>query len=187
MISDIIKSTIKEKGIPIYIGRFCPMHNGHEALIKGVRDASPRNHIVFIGSCNQPISYRNIFTFEDRLDFIRKVFGEQLTVAGLPDFKGDNRSWFLSLDQLVRLAGHDPSDVVFVGGCAEDVQWFEENNRSTVIVNRFDGITQNISGTEIRDCLITGNSHKLNKLINPEIVPLVLERFEKRWGEFKKT
>ena len=188
MIAKLIKENVVDAGkIPVYIGRFCPIHNGHEAIMRGILEASPDNHIVFVGSCNQPISYRNIFTFEDRIDFIDQVTGGQLITAGLPDFKNDNKSWFLSLDKLIQLGGYLPKEIVFIGGCREDIEWFEENKRATLVVNRFEGFTQNISGTEIRDSLITGNTKRLNTLINPKIVDVVLERFNQRWSEFKRT
>lgn len=160
------------------------MHIGHQAMIGGVVDAT-RNHIIFVGSCNEPISYRNLFKFADRVGFIKAIH-TKARVAGLPDFRGDNDSWFKSLDCAISLTGADPKDVVFVGGCQADVAWFEESNRDAVIVNRYSGVTANISGSEIRDHLITKNYSELINVIDSRIIDDVIAKFENRWKEFKK-
>lgn len=169
----------------IHIGRFCPMHLGHQRMIGAVATAAPTNHMILIGSCNQPISYRNLFEFKDRLEFIRIVY-PSLTIAGLPDFRGDNDSWFANLDCMIANTGTHPKDVVFVGGCEEDIAWFKHAKRQTHVVNRFSGVTPNISGTEIRDHLITGNTKKLDDLLDPRIVPAVMDRFRVQWEKFRQ-
>lgn len=168
----------------IYIGRFCPMHFGHQAMIGGVSKAAPDNHLILVGSCNQPISYRNLFDFKDRLEFIRNVF-PNLTIAGLPDFRGDNDSWFDNLDCMIAMSGIHPKDAIFVGGCIEDIAWFRERGRATWVVNRFSGTTMNISGTEIRDHLITGKLDKLEKFLDPRIIPMVAARFKTQWEKLR--
>ena len=168
-----------------YIGRFCPMHLGHQAMIGGMIHAAKVNHLLLIGSCNQPLSYRNLFGFADRLSFIKTVYPDA-NVVGLPDFKDDNASWFTQLDCLIRLAGAEPSDVVFIGGCEEDVEWFGQFDRKVAIVNRFEGITTNISGTEIRDHLIEKRYEKLDGLLDRRIVPQVIEKFAPQWEKLRK-
>lgn len=168
----------------VYVGRFCPMHLGHQVIISGIQRSSD-NHLILIGSCNQPISYRNLFDFKDRLDFIKIVF-PHIKIAGLPDFRGDNDSWFRNLDSMLSITGQYPGDAVFVGGCEEDVALFRANNRSVHVVNRFSGLTKNISGTEIRDHLINSNVAKLDECLDYRIVPTVLERFKAQWEKFKQ-
>lgn len=169
----------------VYVGRFCPMHLGHQAMIGGVFYAAPSNHLVLIGSCNQPISYRNLFGFKDRLEFIKLVY-PHLKVTGLPDFKDDNASWFENLDCMISLTGTDPKNVVFVGGCEEDITWFNLANRQTFIVNRFSGLTLDVSGTKIRDHLITGEHKKLEGLLDSRIIPIVISKFKTQWEKLRQ-
>jgi hypothetical protein len=168
----------------LYVGRFCPTHIGHQAMMGGVIEAFEDNHIILLGSCNEPMSLRNIFTFSDRRSFIKTLFPAS-NVAAMPDFKDDDSSWFHALDDMIRLKGYTPERTAFIGGCKEDVQWYYDMARNVHIVNRFQGTTVNVSGTEIRDHLIGGNKEKLETLIDPKIVPDVLETFSERWTEFR--
>jgi len=169
----------------VYIGRFCPMHLGHQAMIGGVYKTAPNNHMILIGSCNQPTSYRNLFDFKDRLEIIKTIYPD-LTIAGLPDFKGDNDSWFANLDCMIATTGTHPKDVVFVGGCEEDITWFKVANRATFLVNRFSGVTLNVSGTEIRDHLITGHYDRLAGLLDNRIIPTVIDKFKTQWAKLRQ-
>lgn len=168
----------------LYVGRFCPVHLGHQVLMGGMIKAFPENHAILIGSCNEEMSLRNLFNFTDRHDFIRILFPES-RIAAIPDFN-DDESWFNALDGIIRLAGVEPSRAAFIGGCEEDVAWYYRNSRNVHIVNRFSGTTINVSGTEIRDHLISRSHKKLLKLLSPKIVDLVCERFDLRWNEFRR-
>ena len=54
----------------VLIGRFQPLHNAHLEIIK--RCTALADHLVIIvGSANQPRTYKNPFTFEERSRMIR--------------------------------------------------------------------------------------------------------------------
>lgn len=184
-ISKQLEHLVKAGKKLVYVGRFCPMHLGHQAMIGGMIKAAPDNHLVLIGSCNQPLSYRNLFSFTDRVSFIQTVF-PNVKFAALPDFKEDNTSWFLALNALITLSGKCHEDAVFIGGCEEDIQFFIESGRETFIINRFSGITEKISGTEIRDHLITGNIEDLKKYLDERIIDEILYEFKKQWDKLKR-
>lgn len=168
----------------VYVGRFCPMHIGHQAMIGGMIGAAPENHLLFVGSCNQPLSHRNMFGFVDRANFIRTVFPE-VRLAALPDF-ADDTSWFEALDCSIRLTGKDPVGAVFIGGNEEEVQWYRQNNRRVIIVDRFSGVTTNISGKEIRRHLIAGDQEKLKTMLDPWILEPVMERFKEQYAKLEQ-
>lgn len=184
-IAEQLKALKGEFDLVLYVGRFCPMHIGHQAMIGGILNAFKDDHLILIGSCNEQMSMRNLFNYRDRRDFISEVF-PSANVTGIPDFKDDDDSWFRNLDDLIRLKGSTPEKTVFIGGCTEDVEWYYTMKRKVHIVNRFSGATTNISGTEIRDHLIGHNTEKLMQLIDPKIVQLVQERFGERWEEFRR-
>lgn len=184
-IASELKKLRETYNLLLYVGRFCPMHLGHQGMTGGMIGAYPDNHLLLIGSCNEEMSLRNLFTYTDRNDFIKAIF-PNARIAPMPDFEKDDVSWFKALDDLIRLAGGDPKTTAFIGGCEEDVQWYYRMNRNVHIVNRFSGTTVNISGTEIRDHLIKGDKKRLAKLMDPNIIDLVMERFSLRWEEFRR-
>ena len=172
-----------EKKFGIFVGRFSPMHLGHEAVIRSMIEACGiDNCLVFIGSSNTKMSYRHLFSYEDRRGFIKAVFPD-LQIAPLPDHPTDEE-WLLVLDDIISLKNIDPKQVIFFGGCEEDVYFFVEAGRRHQLINRFDGSTPKISATEVRDALI--EKRPFDKLLNPLIVNAVKECFDLRWESFKK-
>jgi nicotinic acid mononucleotide adenylyltransferase len=182
-IAETLRQDAEEKGATfgVYIGRLCPMHLGHQALVEGLLEVFPQNHAVFIGSCNRPISIRNLFSYGDRSDFVKAVF-PRVRIAPLPDFETDE-SWFRALDDLIYILGAEPKNVIFIGGSKEDVDFFYNNGRTVHIVNRYTGPTKKVSGSEIRDAMI--EKHSLDGLLDPKVISLVTERFPTRWSELR--
>jgi nicotinic acid mononucleotide adenylyltransferase len=165
-----------------YVGRLNPMHLGHQALIEVLVEAFPENHLILVGSCSHPVSIRHLFKFSDRARFISKVF-PSARIAPLPDFDNDEE-WFHAMDKIMCAAGMDPSKTVFIGGCEEDVSFYHGRGFIVEIINRFGGVTKNVSGTEVRDTLIQGRS--LRSLLDPRIISDVKETFRLRWSEVKQ-
>ena len=106
-----------------------------------------------------------------------------MKVVGLPDYPNDEE-WLVALDDLISATGINPAEVIFFGGCEEDILFFYEAGRNCQIINRFDGTTPKISSTEVRDCLIYGRT--LEGIIDPTIVNEVQNLFKQKWERFKK-
>lgn len=171
----------------VYAGRFCPMHFGHQAILGGIikaSNASDNGHLIVLGSCNRALNYRSMFDFADRVRFIKTVYPE-ISIAPLPDFES-NTDWLNALDMLIELTDDTPEQCTYVGGCEEDICWFIDDNRNTKIINRFGGQTLNVSGTEIRDHLITNNHEKLKEMLDPRIIPDVTARFAVQWDRLRR-
>lgn len=172
-----------EQKFGVFVGRFSPLHIGHEAVIKGMIDTfGLENCLIILGSSNAPISYRHLFSYEDRRRFIKEVFGN-IAVVGLPDYP-TNEEWLLALDDILALRQIDKNSVVFFGGCEEDIYFFLENRRQCKLFNRFDGETPKISATEVRDALV--RERALDNLLNPKICESVKLSFTIRWEKLKK-
>ncbi len=166
----------------VFVGRFCPMHLGHEAIIRKMLDES-ENPVIVIGSSNNSPSMRHFFSYEERRSVIKKVFPE-IPIVGLPDYSND-AAWLVALDDILRVTGADPAtSVTFFGGCEEDVRFFFEAGRACLLTNRFDGSTPKISATEVRDALIHDRS--LENLLNPAVAGDVKALFTEKWEQFKK-
>ena len=167
----------------VFVGRISPLHLGHEIIINQmIKICGWRHCLAIIGSSNANISFRHLFNYEDRRNFLKTSF-ENLAVVGLPDYQTD-REWLVALDDILMLSGVDPKQATFFGGCDEDVRFFIDAGRSCKIINRFDGSTPKISATEVRDALV--HDRPLNDLLNPQIVSIVREIFAERWDQLKR-
>jgi len=172
----------KENGFGVYVGRFSPMHLGHQVLIKNLLTTYGERHLILVGSCNHLVSFRHLFTYQDRCEFIRRVYPD-VRLVGLPDFE-ENGDWFRQLDDTLALAHIDPAHATFVGGCQEDISFFIDSGRSVQIFNRFSGATPKVSATEVRDALIEHRA--FDHLVDAQIVDLVQQRFGLRWATLRK-
>jgi nicotinic acid mononucleotide adenylyltransferase len=171
------------KDFGVFVGRFSPMHIAHEIVIRHMIEIyGIENCMVVLGSSNASMSFRNLFSYEDRRGFLKKIFPD-IQVVGIPDFPTDNE-WLLALDDILALRGVDPKDVIFFGGCEEDINFFLDAGRKYQIYNRFDGATPKISATEVRDALIQGRS--LENLLNPVLIEPVKDCFAAKWEKFRK-
>ena len=170
-------------GKALLIGRFCPAHVGHEAVIRAMIEKSGiENSLVGIGSSNHETSIRHFFSYDERRDFLLQIF-PGLKVFGIPDYPTD-AEWMRALDDYLSLAGTDPQKVKFFGGCQEEVDFYYRFGRQVEIVNRFDGSTPKVSATEVRDALI--HERALDGLVNPLIAKAVRDCFLGKWEKFKK-
>lgn len=168
----------------VYIARVNPMHLGHQAMIETLVAAFGCRHIILIGSCNRPISIRHLFNYRDRSAFIRAAVPEA-RILPLPDFEGDNETWFQVHDDYFMALDFDKNNVVYIGGCKEDTEFLFENGRNVHIVNRYSGPTLHVSASQVRDILIERRNEELDKVLDPRVAKLVLERFPVRWNEVR--
>lgn len=167
----------------VYIGRFNPVHSGHEAVIKAmITEFTAENCLVIIGSSNKEQSLRHFFNYEERRMFI-KMLNYTTKVIGLPDYDDDS-VWSIALDDILDVAGFDRTETVFFGGCDEDIALLKKDSRNTRVINRFDGSTPKISATEVRDALIHDKS--LDGLVNPSLHTYMKDFFKRKWSQFEK-
>lgn len=66
----------------VFIGRFQPLHLGHEAVIRGALD-QVETLIVVVGSSHIASNPKNPFTFADRVAMFTRVFHHELSIGRL--------------------------------------------------------------------------------------------------------
>lgn len=88
----------------VFIGRFQPLHLGHQYVItEALKQA--RRVIILIGSSKQPKTLRNPWSFNERKQFIKLAFVpedyQRLSIAPLLDDLYNDQNWIRSVQQTV--------------------------------------------------------------------------------------
>lgn len=65
----------------VFIGRMQPFHLGHKAVIDKALECA-HEVVVVLGSCFQPRSTKNPFTYEEREEMIEAVYKDEFNYAG---------------------------------------------------------------------------------------------------------
>lgn len=145
----------------LYIGRFQPIHIGHEAIIRQMLNECD-TVIIAIGSAQESGTERNPFTFEQRADLIINVF-YQYIISGrmsvIPlrdrDNPSNDASWGDYVFRNIWDIMHRTPDVVYEGEETERNTWYDNLNVEIVRVPR-DNIL--VSATQVREAILKGAS-----------------------------
>ena len=77
----------------IIVGRFQTFHTGHLYMVDKACAVCDRVG-VFVGSSQESGTLKNPFTYEQRRDMLKKVFGDSVIIYPLPDIGvGNNSRW----------------------------------------------------------------------------------------------
>jgi nicotinamide-nucleotide adenylyltransferase len=82
----------------LFIGRFQPLHRGHEEVIKWLLSRH-EEVVVAIGSANESFTERNPFTVGERIEMLNTMLKElgllnRVMYCAVPDTKGDSVLWY---------------------------------------------------------------------------------------------
>jgi len=107
----------------VFIGRFQPLHAGHQEVIERARELS-KNVLVLVGSAGVARSTRNPFTYEERRGLIKTVFPDVL-IAPIHDHTYNDAAWILEVQQRVQdtltcLPDSDKQYKIGLIGCNKD-------------------------------------------------------------------
>ncbi len=108
-----IKNQIKEGGLQeqgtlslpkpydllVFIGRFQPLHKGHERVIeRALRLAN--NVLIIVGSAKTASSIRNPFSFDERSEMINSVF-PKVIIRPMRDHTYNDTKWVTEISKIV--------------------------------------------------------------------------------------
>jgi bifunctional NMN adenylyltransferase/nudix hydrolase len=106
----------------VFIGRFQPLHLGHQEVIERARKLS-KNVLVLVGSAGVARSARNPFTYSERRDMIHKIYPDVI-VDSVHDHTYNDAAWILEVQQKVQnhLSGLGSYNEIKIGliGCSKD-------------------------------------------------------------------
>lgn len=89
----------KKYDLAVYIGRFQPVHNGHEYVIKEASNIA-KEVLILVGSANASISIKNPFTFAEREHLITMLSSKAM-VEPLDDYTYEENQWITEVQDLV--------------------------------------------------------------------------------------
>ena len=109
----------KQKDLTVFIGRFSPFHNGHAAVLARALKTS-KAVLVLIGSSGQARNTKNPFTFEERMEMIKR-FEAQTRPGRGNDY--DHYSWNGNYGLLIvkPLYDHPYNDAAWIRGVQDAV------------------------------------------------------------------
>lgn len=107
----------------VFIGRFQPLHLGHQEVIDKAQVLAKRV-LVLVGSAGVARSIRNPFTYEERSTIIKNVYPDVLT-APIHDHTYNDTAWVLEVqkqvqDTLLCLPDQDTKFKIGLIGCEKD-------------------------------------------------------------------
>lgn len=180
--TNCFKQNKKRYDTLVFVGRFQPFHNGHKAVIDKALEHA-KEVVIVLGSCFQPRSAKNPFTFEERKAMIRSIYNttmginpDRLKIVGVMDYPYDDNAWVSAVQTVVNnvkkgtktgLIGHSKDHTSFYLKIFPD--W-----KDHIEVGNVNGI----NATDIRDAMFGANDKDLNiDNIIPKEVSKTLAKF----------
>lgn len=157
------------------LGRFQPLHIGHERMIDAALDVCDKV-LVLVGSAQLRGTVRNPLDIELRVRLLRKVYGNQVEVAPLTDYshEGDHSyAWGMYLLHAAKQYGIDRGfpelDLMIAGDDEERGQWFPEEAVAGIHQLEVSRTEIPISATLLREAIIAGDEGCWQVYTNPAL------------------
>jgi len=114
----------------VFIGRFQPVHNAHIEIIRRATNMA-KQVVIIIGSANQPRTYKNPFTWEERASMLSCAYGAyavagkdvSIRIEGNPDTIYNDQAWAARVQALVGKYTN-PEDKIGIIGHEKDESSF---------------------------------------------------------------
>lgn len=116
----------KPYGTLVLIGRFQPLHNAHLEIIKRAT-ALTDNLVIVTGSANQPRTYKNPFTSEERERMIKAAtagLSMRIHVESNPDTIYNDQAWAVRVQALVNKHRTPGTKTAVIGHKKDDSSFY---------------------------------------------------------------
>ena len=160
----------------IICGRFQPIHKGHEAIIRKALKMSKRVGL-YIGSANKYKEKNNPLTYYGRKILISNIFQKEIKKGRLiikplndrpKELYANDQSWGKYYLDNIRIDFGNP-DLFVYGNDKVRSQWFTEEDLKGITEIIVDRKHINISGTQLREYIISNNEKMFRKYTNRKI------------------
>ena len=169
----------------VFIGRFQPFHNAHLEIFKQAAALADKV-ILVVGSANQPRTYKNPFTADDRYAIIYHTLANlgyeeerDFVVVTARDSLYNDTTWAVRVQEIVKTETTPTDKVAIIGHKKDESSYYLEMFPQWELVEV--PLVEELSATNIRDLYFREDSN-IN-FIQGVVPQRILEYLEK----FKKT
>ena len=150
----------------LYIGRFQPIHIGHESIIRKMLNECEKV-IIAIGSSQEGRTRRNPFFYGERKSFIEQCFPcnlKQIYIIPMPDRKvvSNDASWGDYVFDRIKKFEYELPDVIYEGEEDERNTWYSNLEVDIIRVPR---TFIPINATMVRAALLTESEEVIRRCI----------------------
>lgn len=171
----------------VLIGRFQPLHNAHLEIIERCT-ALTEQLIVIVGSANQPRTYKNPFTFDERARMIKNAAGSlslRIHVEPNVDTIYNDQAWAVRVQKIVNSHTLPKSQVGIIGHKKDESSFYLDMFPQWGFVN-VDQI-EPLGATDIRDLFFRRDANmRFIKGVVPESTFDFLSKF-KETAEYEQV
>lgn len=168
--------------LAVFIGRFEPFHNGHKAVIQeGLAQANKM--VVIVGSSGSPRSYRNPFTYEERVGMIKGAFPDdanRIITMPIEDTIYNDEKWMKDVQETVTKAfvqayggWHPMAKTALIGHSKDNSSFYLK------LFPQWDSISvknvRNIDATTIRESYFSNMNYVESKMLPSSTVEFLNE------------
>jgi len=176
---------MKKYQLAVFIGRFQPLHHGHEKVINEALKIADKV-LVLVGSADSARTLRNPFTYEERKDMIRNTFRNvNLYIAPINDYTYSDQKWIKSvhesIDKKVSTMGWSdyPKKVCLIGHNKDSTSYYLKlfPTFDNVNVSLYDECVYtddgSISATIVRKFLFGHVGLRVREFVSPQTLKVI--------------
>ena len=181
----------------VFIGRFQPLHLGHEAIIRKAYEIS-ETPIIIVGSSTASRSLRNPFSYEERRDMIEGAIEVMYPGIGdappettpyivrpISDSAYNFHDWLIRVKSLIKEETRDSIKVALLGHYKDDTEYlnfFPEYDFIPV-----DSMEGGIGATRIREDMFEGKFGTSNRFCSKSVYDTLLKWADSpEYGELRE-
>lgn len=155
----------------VYIGRFQPLHNGHVNIIQKISQLANKV-IVIIGSKSNPISTKNPWSYDERVDMIKNsVHVQYLAISGVEDYIYDDFKWINKVTEIVNSESPTNAKIAIAGYNKDEsssyLKYFPQWDLIEQLPYRVYGNL--VNATDIRNEIFKGKFHHVETILPPYV------------------
>ncbi len=163
----------KKFELGLVLGRFQPMHNGHQQIVEITRSLCQKT-LILISSAQESGTFRNPFQLETRKNIIDTIYGnkEDVIIGTMNDMTNENDICFewgkYILNHIENNYGRLP-DLMVYGKDESRKGWFsnEDSQKFSELIIARNKI--NISATKLREYLVQDKKEEWKSFVPKEI------------------